>query len=325
MEKKKFKLNMHLVLALVIIVILFLIVRKFLGFFRYITQEEIDAISVPEDAQMQDLDYIIPLVAEDDGTFPEDDGVLTVLCLGNGAFADDKSSPDNPCNLFAQSTGATVYNCAIADSYLSAANPTFDASSEPMDAFSLFWLTSIFILKRQELVSDTYAALGDVPADIKESISTLQNLDLRTVDMVYIMFDGSDFLAGRSPAADSSNPSDLQTFGGSLFAGVSLIQEYMPWARIVVMSPTYAYGVAEDGSYISSDSKIYGTDKLSNFAIEEYYIAEAMDISFVDCLYGGVHEDIARDYLTDNLNLNKAGKALLAKRMEDALDVSHAP
>ena len=213
MEKKKFKLNMHLVLALVIIVILFLIVRKFWGFFRYITQEEIDAISVPEDAQMQDLDYIIPLEAEDDGTFPEDDGVLTVLCLGNGAFADDKSSPDNPCNLFAQSTGATVYNCTIAGSCLSAANPTFDASDEPMDAFSLFWLTSIFILKRQELVSDAYAALGDVPADIKESINTLQNLDLRTVDMVYIMFDGSDFLAGRSPAADSANPSDLQTFG----------------------------------------------------------------------------------------------------------------
>lgn len=320
MEKKKFKLNIHLIMALIIIVILILIVRKFVGFGRYISKAEIDAITVPENADMQNYDNIIPLRAEDDGTFPEDDGVMTVLCLGNAPFADDKDSPDNPCNLFAEATGATVYNCAIADSYMTSYNYTFQWIGYPMDAFSFYWLTTVFATDNRWIVEEAYKNM-EVPEDLRESVETLQNLDFRTVDVIYIMYDGSDYMEGR-PVYNINNSIDIQTFVGAMAAGIELIRENYPWIRIIVMSPTYAFGVEEDGSYISSDIKVYGDYKLSTYVIEESYTAETLEVSFVDCFYGGIHEDIAPDYLIDNIHLNADGKALVAKRMEEALQKS---
>lgn len=321
MEKKKFRLNAHLVIALLIIVILFLIVRKFIGFGRYISKDEIDAISVPENAGMQTYDNIISLRAEDDGTFPEDDGVMTVLCLGNAPFADDKDSPDNPCNLFAEATGATVYNCAIADSYMTSLNTILQNGDNPMDTFSFYWLTTIFATDNYRIAEYAFGDLEPVSNDLRESIKTLQNLDFRTVDVIYIMYDGSDYLEGR-PVYNINNSTDIQTFSGAMEAGIQLIQQYYPWIRIVVMSPTYAFGVEEDGSYISSDIKVYGDYKLSAYVIEQSFTTESLEVSFVDCFYGGIHEDIASDYLIDNIHLNAAGRALVAKRMEEALQKS---
>ncbi|MCH5274547.1 MAG: SGNH/GDSL hydrolase family protein [Lachnospiraceae bacterium] len=317
MEKKKFRLNMPLVIFFVIIVLLIVLVRKFTSYGRYITQAEIDAIPVPENAEMQNYDNIIALRTEDDGTFPEDDGLTTVLFLGN-LFAEDKDSPNNPCNLFAKATGATVYNCAIEGSYMSSLNPYFQETAYPMDAFCFYWLTNIFTGNNYQIADLAYENMEEIPEELQKSIDTLKNLNFRTVDVIYIMYDGSDYLDGRN-VTNAENPMDIQTFTGAMAAGISFIQEHYPWIRIVVMSPTYAFGVAEDGSYISSDSKIYGDRKLSAYVIEQSYTAGTMDVSFVDCFYGGIHEDIASDYLTDNLHLNQAGRQLVADRMQDAL------
>lgn len=320
MEKKKFRLNMPLVILGVIVVLLIVLVSKFAGYGRYITQEEIDSMSVPENAEIQDYDHIIALRVEDDGTFPEDDGLTTVLVLGN-LLAEDKDSSDNPCNLFAKATGATVYNCAIEGSYMSSLNPYFQESEYPMDAFCFYWLANIFTGGNYYIADSAYENMEEIPEELKESIETLKNLDFRTVDIIYIMYDGSDYLAGRN-VINPENPMDIQSFTGAMTAGISFIQEHYPWIRIVVMSPTYAFGVAEDGSYISSDSKIYGNKKLSAYVIEQSYTAETLGVSFVDCFYGGIHEDIASDYLTDNLHLNQAGRQLVASRMQDALKKS---
>ncbi len=320
MEKKKWKVNIHLVAALLILVALIIIVRKITGFFRYITQEEIDAISVPENAVVKTYDLIIPLEVEDTSTFPEDDGVMTVLCLGNSPFADEKDSPENPCGLFAEATGATVYNCAVPGSYMAASNPDFD-SSYPMDAFSFYWLTSMFVLRNQPVIDAVYAGADSLPPEAKASLDTLLGLDLRAIDVIYVMYDCSDYLEAHE-VLNAEIPTDPQCFSGSLAAGIAILQEYCPWIRIVVMSPAYAYGTDENGGRISSDSKIFGGKKLSNYVQEEYYTAEAWQVSFVDCFYGGIHEDVADKYLADNTHLNAEGKALIAARMEEALQPS---
>ncbi|MCH5270421.1 MAG: hypothetical protein J1E83_06685 [Lachnospiraceae bacterium] len=317
MEKKKFKLNIHLIMLLVIIMVLIMIVMKFVRFGRYITQEEIDAIPVPGNAELQTYDNIIPLWAEDDGTFPADDGVTTVLFLGN-VFADDKDSPDNPCNLFAEAVGATVYNCAIEDSHMSSFNATPQCTEYPMDVFSFYWLTTVFTMDNRQIVDLAYENMEEIPEELQKSIETLEKLDFRTVDVIYVMYDGSDFLDGR-PVTNPENAADPQTFAGAVAAGIELIKGHYPWIRIVVMSPTYAFGVAEDGSYISSDSKVYGGSKLSAYVIQESAVADLLEVSFVDCFYGAIHEDIAADYLIDNIHLNADGKVLVAERMEEAL------
>lgn len=317
MEKKKFKINWHIIFAIVAIIIIIILVRKFWGFGNIITKDDIASISAPEDAEIQDLDYFLPLMAEDEGDFPEDDGVTTVVCFGNAPFSNDRNASDNLCTLFAEATGATVYNCSMMDSCMAAKCPTFSPDIYPMDAFSFYWLSTIFTLGNDDIVDQAFNSMS-VPEDIKESVALLQAIDFRTVDAIFVMYDGMDYLAGH-PVTNPNDFTDPTTFTGSLAAGVSLIQEYCPWIRVIVMSPTYAYGFDENGEMISSDKKVYA-DRLSTYVFNQADTCSRLHVSFVDNLYGTIHEDIAGDYLTDFKNLNLNGRKLVALRMEEALE-----
>ena len=45
-----------------------------------------------------------------------------------------------------------------------------------------------------------------------------------------------------------------------------------------------------------------------------------MQISFVDNIYNTFNENNARDYLTDNLHLNAAGRRRIAERLVEAIN-----
>ena len=47
------------------------------------------------------------------------------------------------------------------------------------------------------------------------------------------------------------------------------------------------------------------------------------NVSFVDNFYGSIYEEIAEEYLKDNILLNEKGHALLADRFLDALNRFH--
>lgn len=320
MKKKKFRINLHVIFAIAVVVILGIIISKFWGFGRTITREDIEAIPVPENPELADFDYIVPVMGEDDGTFPEDDGVTTVVCLGNNPFSDDRDSEDNLCNLFAKETGATVYNCSIPGSYMSSYNDTFLPNDYPMDAFSLYWLTTVFTIDNDVIVEQAYEAMGEVPEDIKESVDLLQSIDFRSVDAIFIMYDASDYLDGRDMYSDD-NFTDPTQFTGAMAASVELIEREFPWIRIIVLSPSYAYAVEDDGTYVSSEKKIYNNQHyLSTYVNKQLEAAYRLEISFVNNLFVTITEDTADDYLVDNLHLNAAGRKLIADRMKYALE-----
>lgn len=319
MEKKKFKVNLHLVFAIVIILIIVVIVRKFVGFGRTITREEIDAISVPGNPYLETSDYIIPNMFEDDGTFPKDDGKTTIVCFGNNLFSDDRNSDKNLCNMFAKETGATVYNCSIPGSFMTSYNETFYPESYPMDAFSFYWLTTVFTVDNDSIIDQAYKAIGNVPSDVKDAVSLLQSIDFETVDAIFIMYDGSDYLEGRGMYSDT-NFTDPQQFTGAMAAGIQLIQQEFPWIRIITMSPTYAYGVDENGKYVSSEVQTYGQHFLSTYSNKQSEAAYELQVSFLDNMNGTIYEEIASDYLIDNIHINQKGRELLIPRMKDALE-----
>lgn len=326
MEKKKFKISINLVFGILILAIIVILVSKVLGFGRTITKEEIDAQSSPENAEIQSNDYFIPLMADDDGTFPADDKKTTVVCLGNSPFADDRDSESNTCNLFAKETGVTVYNCSIPGSYMSSLNQPYQLDTNPMDAFSFYWLTTIFAADNEAMAEQALDVLGESTNEIKESVEMLQSIDFRTVDAIFVMYDGSDYLDNHK-VYSSDDFTAIQSSGAydyyidSMSAGINLIKEKFPWIRVIVMSHPYAYGVSEDGSYVSSDAKAnsWGV-KLSDYFNKQAEITYQLEVSFVDNLYGAIHEEIASGYLTDNLHLNEQGRKLIASRMKEALE-----
>lgn len=307
-------LNVHVFFALAMIIVIGLVAYRFTHWGQRVSQSDIfkDGQGSYDDS----WDSILPLTDENGQMVITD--ASNIVLFGNAPFADDRDSSDSLANLIAKETGANVYNCSISGSYLAAQELNFDPTVAAMDAYCLYWLVS---LATGAPIDNYYVQaaeqLGDkTPADAEEVINTLKTLDFNAIDTVAIMYDATDYLLG-NPMYNDDNPTDPTQFTGNLEASLDVLQSLYPQIRIIVMSPTYAYAVDENGDYVSSDMYIYNNrDVLSTYVIKECYSANVHSVSFMDNLYGSITEDNAKEYLTDNLHLNVKGRKLIAKRFE---------
>ena len=307
-------LNLHVLFALVLLVVVGLLGYRITHWGQRVSQSDIfkDGQGSYDDS----WDSILPLTDENGKMIVND--ASNIVVFGNAPFADDRGSSDYLASLIAKETGATVYNCSISGSYLAAQHTNFDPTLAPMDAYCLYWLVNLAAgVPLDGYYNDAAKALGDkTPPEAEEVVNTLKTLDFNTIDTVAIMYDATDYLLGNAMYNDD-NPTDPTQFTGNLEASIEILQRLYPQIRIIVMSPTYAYAIDEDGNYVSSDIYIYnGRDVLSTYVIKECYSANLHSVSFMDNLYGSITEDNAKEYLTDNLHLNVKGRKLIAKRFE---------
>lgn len=300
--------NIHMILLLLILLMVGYTGYRILNWGVKVDLDEIfkDGPGTYED----NFDFVLPLMDADRNIVKHKEPA-TIVAFGNSPFSDDRNSKDNLANLIADETGATVYNCSISTSHLACDN-------EDTDIFSFYWLAHLACgsdieknyIEGKEILGDDY------PKEADEVIDTLTSLDFNTVDVITIMYDATDYLMGNNMYSDQ-NSTDIYTFTGNLEAGIELIQQTYPHIRIIVMSPTYAYAVDENGNYVSSDKYIYEEkDVLSTYVIKEFASATTRNVSFVDHLYNTITAANADDYLIDNIHLNAEGRKLIAKRFE---------
>lgn len=307
-------LNLHVLFFLVVVVIIGVLGYRLTHWGQRISQSEIfkDGQGSYDDS----WDSILPLTDENGQMVIND--ASNIVLFGNAPFADDRDSSDGLANLIAKETGATVYNCSVSGSYLAAQHINFDVTLAPMDAYCLYWLVNLACgVPVDGYYADAAQALGDrTPPEAEEVVNILKTLDFNTIDTIAIMYDATDYLMG-NPMYNDDNPTDPSQFTGNLEASIEVLQNNYPDIRIIVMSPTYAYAIDENGDYVSSDIYIYNNrDVLSTYVIKECYSANIHSVSFMDNLYGSVTEDNAEEYLIDNLHLNVKGRKLIAKRFE---------
>lgn len=319
-KKKKTGINFHAIL-LVLIALVFAVIAFKLIFWdkrqHHNTEMENDTtLSFDTEA----LDSIVPLDATNI-TKKEKDDDLRILFVGNGSLAENKESDTNLANIVREKSGATVYNCAISDSYMSAQNPTYN-SSYPYDAFSFYYLCTLFTFGNTDTLAWAERDLGGLPADVEESVDLLQSIDYSELDVLCIYYDGSDYLEQRV-VKDDENESDPTTFCGALNAGIALVKELLPDTRIIVMSPAYAYAVDKNGEYSSSFERTVLEEPLNFYVGMQQVTCIENNVSFVDNFYGSIYEEIAPQYLEDHITLNEKGHALLADRFLDALNRFH--
>lgn len=314
-------LNLHVVLLVVFLLFVAGIAYKITNFGVHINLDDIFADGPGEYSDT--FDTFVPLLdADNNPVFKDYSQGSTILAFGNAPFADDRDSKDNLVNLMRDKTGADIVNCSISGSYLATQEAELDAEKCPWDIFNFYWLCHI--AAHDEPVCAEYQKgleiLGDsAPPEAREVYDYLTNVDLSKVDAVVVMYDASDYLAGHEMYNDL-NATDLTQFTGNTEAGIEYLQYFYPNIRIIVMSPTYAYGLDENGNYISSDIQRYGQDVLSTYVIKQYASCASRSVTFVDNLYGTINEDNADEYLTDHLHLNVKGRKKVAERFADALN-----
>ena len=264
---------------------------------------------------MEALDYIQPLDPELLKGH-EDDGVDTIVCLGNAPFADDRG-PDGLAAQIASLTGATVHNCAFPNSYLSMKNQEY-SDSFPQDALSLYLTTASFCSGDYALMEHAAGLMGEQSANAGEALDTLKKVDFSAVDMIVIMYDLSDYRDER-PVMDVNNDINLLTWNGALNASLQHIQQTFPHIRLVVLSPSYGQFPDENGEMVNSDTTDFGNGVLADYVLHEIDVATANGVSILDNYYGTVNQLNFDGLLTDGFHLTKEGRKRVAERFAEEI------
>lgn len=307
------KLNPHIIIPIIILLAIAGTVFFILKWARGV-DSTYDPNEVEEGYDIEVLDmvyYMTPDLLE--GHTPNE--TKKVLCFGNAPFADDRDSKDNLCNLIAEETGAEVINVSIPDSYMAMNSPGLNVE-DPNDYYTFYWLTSFAALKDPE-VYENFNKFGRGTSQIGDDVvDYLYELDMNTVDTIVVMYDAADYLDGRIKETPENLTNPL-TFCGNMYAGIEMIESLYPHIQIIIMSPTYAYAIDEDGNYVSSDIVKVEGESLSNYAITQLNLCQVKEITFIDHIYGTVHCDNADMYLTDNVHLNVEGRKAVASRFSE--------
>ena len=304
---KKFHINIHLILLTAIVLI-----AGFSAYRLYKWNKGVPSDYDPNyqttDFDTEAMDNIIPL-APDKLEGHEDDGVTTILCLGDDPFSLNQG-PGGLAEQIAARTGATVYNGSFTGTTMSIQFEDYN-DGYILDAFA-------FSNVAQSLASGNFdlmktAATYSLDESFAANTAMLESLDLNTVDLICIMYDASDYINKR-PCDDPNDPYDPITYTGALRSGVTAIQEAYPHIRIVVMSHTFCHRVNEEGNFENGDRVDLGNGTLSHYLQKELDASSDCGVSFIDHFYGSVNEDNYLDYMTDYIHFNDAGRELLADR-----------
>lgn len=323
-RKRGFHFYMHIAMLTVVLLVIITVVYRVKHWGAFISQDDIFQNGEEVEDYADILDSIFPVEDENGNIQPPDhDGNgLTILALGNAPFADDADSEDSLASMIEDLTGGTVINCAVSGSYAASKMPSLSPDDAPMDAYTPYWLCllSIFSEREQRFYKAVADVMGDdLPPEGEYVFETLSALDLNTVDVVVFMYDATDYLMNH-PMYSNEYSMDIQKYTGNLEAAFDVLQSHYPHLRIIVLSPTYAFAVDDNGEYVSSDVKRNDYDVLSSYSISLGYSCNMRRVTFVDNLYGTITEDNATEYLKDNLHLNIEGRKLVAERFVYALN-----
>lgn len=310
----------HLIFGgIILFIFLFALIRLII--WNMGTKSTYDPNEINTDFDTEPEDYILPLDSAT-AALQKDDGITSILLLGNDPFADDRGSDTSLPAAIEKVSGGKVYNGSFQHTYMSMKNIPF-SQDYPADAFSLFYVASCIKSKDFSPQRNTLS-LWDGDEQAKESIQTLENLDYSAIDVIVIMYNEDDYKEGRMLVGpyDDTLPA---TCCACLLQSIDMLKEACPQAQIIVSSPYFVYVDNESGESTPADQVDFGYGTLPDYMIAYKNIAVDHGSSFIDNYFGSVNADNYKQYLESDLShLNNEGNQIIAKRICSAITVTNA-
>ena len=304
-KKRKQTYNFHLIFFIVVIILFIFAIVKFLLWSKG-EDSGYDPNEITTEFDVETMDHIQPM---DTSRFEgiEDDGITTILCLGNSPFADNKGE-NGLAQTLARKMNGVAYDGSFANTYQSMYNKTYQDTYRP-DGLSLYPLVNAICTGDFSIPESVAATVGESEL---QTVEMLKNLDYKTVDMLVIMYDLSDYI-NRRPLYSQTDKNDLITWAGSLNASLELIEETYPHIRTVVLSMP-ACGATVDDYYIDGDKVNLGNGTLPDYINYEVDVILANGVSFIDNYYGVITVENRDEYLVNDYHLNEKGIEAIADR-----------
>ncbi len=318
-HKKRFHINLHIIMIAAILIIAAISVYRLNRWNKGTILEDNGENVDTSQFDIEVLDMILPMDASLlEGR--EDDGVNTILCLGNNPFTDDRDKT-GLASLIAAKTNSVVYDCAFPDSSAACKYPVYNPEYTK-DHFNFYYVVECF--KNNEFTAISSIAGDEPDPRYSETVEVMKTVDMDKVDMIIIMYDSTDYNIG-TPSDNPDNPKDVTAFTGGLRVTIENIKNTWPYIRIFLMSPTYAQAMDEDGNVTNGTITDMGNGTLNHYMIKEADAAMDCGVSFIDNYYGTINEDNYQEYMTDYMHYNNAGREKLADRIAEIINLCIAP
>ena len=298
--------NFHLIFFIVVIALFLFAIVKFLLWSKG-EDSGYDPNEITTEFDVETMDHIQPM---DSSRFEgiEDDGVTTLLCLGNSPFADNKGE-NGLAQTLARKMGGVAYDGSFAGTYQTMYNKTYQETYKP-DGLSLYPVISAICSGDFSLIEYVASTMTETEM---QTVEMLKNLDYSTVDMLVIMYDLSDYIDNR-PLYNQTDKNDVITWTGALNASLELIEETYPHIRTVVLSMP-ACGATIDGYYIDGDKLNLGNGTIPDYLNYEMNVILANGVSYIDNYYGVITVENRDEYLVNDYHLNEKGIEAIADRL----------
>ncbi len=288
-----------LAVIIILIVAIILMIRKW----NRGQDSGYDPDEVTTEFDTEPNDYILPLNAQDIADKASDDK-LTILTLGNSPFA-DSGDDNNLAYSLKKIYDADVINCGIEDSYISCRRSDY-SDEDKEDGVSLPYIA-------RAMVTGDYSTLkraaGLISDQATEAVDRLENVDLRYVDAIVIMYDLEDYVDHRPLGSESAT--DITSIYGAVRGSLEELRKAYPYIRIVYLSQP-ASGKTIDDFYVDGDIHDIGQGLLSEYVTFELEASATAGVSFIDIYYGAVNVDVRDKYLVDDYHINDAGAEAIA-------------
>ena len=312
--KSGFRINLHIVLIAAILLIAIVSVYRL---YKWNQGVPLDTDTEDVDTSQFDIEALDMILPMDSSLFEgrEDDGVTTILCLGNNPFTDDRSSTGFS-SLIAAKTDSVIYDCAFPNSSAACKYPVYNPEYT-RDHFNLYYVAECF--RNGEFTAIASIANDEPDPIYAQTVEVMKTVDMDKVDIIIIMYDSTDYNQG-TPSDNPDNPYDVTAFTGGLRTTINNIKNTWPYIRIFVMSPTYAQYMDEDGELHNGTTTDLGNGTLNHYLVKESDAAMDCGVSFIDNYFGTINEDNYEEYMTDHMHYNDAGREKLADRIADIIN-----
>lgn len=304
-KRKKNNYNFHLIFFIVVIVLFVFAIIKFMLWNKG-EVSDYDPNEITTEFDVETMDHIQPM---DSSRFEgiEDDGVTTLLCLGNSPFADNKGE-SGLAQTLAKKMDGIAYDGSFANSFQAMSSDSSPDNAH-LDGLSLYPVVSAICSNDYSIVEAIAANVGETEV---ETVNMLKSLDYTKVDMLLIMYDLSDYISKR-PLYNPDANYDVTTWAGSLYASLELIEKTYPHIRTVVLS-TPASGKTVDGYFIDGDKENLGNGTLPDYLNWEVNVVMENGVSYIDNYYGVITVENRDEYIIDEYHLNEKGIEAVADR-----------
>lgn len=313
-KKTSLQIILHIVLLAAIVLIAVVSVYRL---YRWNQGTPLDIDADDFDASQFDIETLDMIIPMDSSLLEgrEDDGVTTILCLGNNPFADDRDSTGLAAQIAAK-TDSVVYDCAFPYSSAACKYPIYNPEYTK-DHFNFYYVVEC--LRNNEFTAISSIASDEADPRYAETVEVMKTVDMDKVDIIVIMYDSTDYLIG-TPSDNPDNPYDVTAFTGGLRTTIENIKTTWPYIRIFVMSPTYAQYMDEDGELHNGTTTDLGNGTLNHYLVKEADAIMDCGVSFIDNYFGTINEDNYEEYMTDYMHYNNAGREILAERIADIIN-----